>query len=222
VTAVASLGSGIDTGFCVTVSGKWNRGSPGEGQWQTLFDVDGLHGEIFSWGGDEALWRNHSELRLTNHNHNSLHCVYTAFLVSSKTDLYGSWPAGVDKTIRFCAKPSGIPMLPFDVTNDLPFEHMKFSITRPASFTPSCRPISLSKDTSVFLGHSEIYKEDEVANFLDYGNSVSVSVTHSNFYGCLHNMQLHAIGDIQTAPHTSSLDSSVSFSYLTDTLPATC
>jgi len=74
----------------------------------------------------------------------------------------------------------------------------------------------------VFLGHSNIHKDDEVANFLDYGNEVSASVTHSNFYGCLHSMQLNAIGDIKTAPHTSSLDSSVSFSYLTDPLPATC
>jgi len=218
VTAVEKLGNGVETGFCVTVTGKWDRGSPSEGKWQTIFEVDGLHGEIYSWDGDQSLWRNNSEIRLTNHNHNSLHCVYTAFLVPSDTSKYGSWPADTEKSIRFCVKPNGQPMLPYDMTSDKFFQHMKFSNVKPAEFVSTCRDVSLHADTPIYLGHNTTYEPAESDHFLDYldpnakdinGKAIhkyDLEITHSAFYGCLSSLNLYTIGraptPFSTVPYT--------------------
>jgi len=219
VTAEAMLGDGVESGFCVTVSGRWDRGSPGEGKWQTVFEVDGLHGEIYSWDGDHSLWRNNSEIRITNHNDNSLHCVFTAFLVPSNTSAYGSWPPGTDKTIRFCVKPNGKPMLPFDVTSNKSFQHMKFSIVKPASFVPNCRKVFIGASTPFYLGHNQTYEASETDHFVDYyyDDLVSHRVSHSAFYGCLRSMRLNTIGNVPT-PSNSSLGSVVAHSTLTGSL----
>jgi len=188
------------------VSGRWDRGSPGEGKWQTVFEVDGLHGEIYSWDGDQSLWRNNSEIRITNHNADSLHCVFTAFLVPTKPSSYGSWPAGVSKTIRFCVKPNGKPMLPFDVDENLSFQHMKFSAVKPTEaldFIPDCRQVSIDAHTPFFLGHNLTYRPAEIDHFLDYDHMVDLNITHAAFYGCLSNVQLNAVGNIET-PVTSA------------------
>ena len=213
---MAELGNAVETGLCVTVSGRWDRGSPGEGQWQTLFEVGGLHAELYSWDGDQSLWRNNSEIRTTNHNHGSLHCVHTAFLVPSDTSAYGSWPPGVDKAIRFCVKPDGKPMLPFDVTSNKFFEHMKFSFVKPDSFVPDCRPVSIGVSVPLYLGHNQTYESAEMDHFFDYDHLVDRNVTHSAFYGCLHDVQLNSIGNLQTP--TGSLGNTVSHSALTGVL----
>ena len=185
--------------------------------------MGGLHAELFSWGGDPVLWRNHSELRLTNHNHGGLHCVYTSFLMPKESTVYGNWPADTEKTIRFCVKPSGQPMLPFDVTTGQSFQHMQFSVRKDPGWRPDCRAVSLAANTPIAVGHNLTYEPAETDFFLDYGQPVSVLVRHGAFYGCLaDSLRLNAIGAAVTTPDDASLGETLSYAQLAGSLPHSC